>query len=219
MNVSPLPQPVFVSGSTPHRNGSPRAQRAAPTVALCLAAALCGCASSRTQTNRDVQYAGHPQRVFILESLIPLGDGFESAFEPTLSQDIRTCGGEVAFHRVEATDQSDPLSLNSANAGQQARARNLSAEIKEFAPDAVLTMTIVHRFLMNGMLNGVTINSKLYDYKTQKAVWAGVSNFSFAPASTTATRAKALHDDIGPKLRRDGVIPDCPALRVQPSKT
>lgn len=68
-----------------YRNGSPWAQRAAPTVALCLAAALCGCASSRTQTNRNVQYAGHPRRIFILESLIPLGDGFESTFERSIA--------------------------------------------------------------------------------------------------------------------------------------
>lgn len=215
MNVSSQP----VTASVPHRNRPPRSRRAAPTVALGLAAVLCGCASSSTQTNRDAQYAGHPQRIFIIESLIPLGDGFESTFEPTLSQDIRTCGGDVAFHRVEVADMSNPLALNGPTTAQQVSANSLSSELKAFAPDAVLIMTIAHRFLLNGMLNGVTINSKLYDYKTHKAVWAGVSNFSFAPASTTATRAKALHDDLGPKLRRDGVIPDCPAVRVQPKST
>jgi hypothetical protein len=220
MNMSPSPQPLIASGSTPHRNAPPRARRAAQTVALGLAAALCGCASSSTQTNRDAHYAGHPQRIFIIESLVSLGDGFENAFEPIFSQDIRTCGGDVAFHRLEATDVSDPLSLNGSNATQQARANALSSEIKAFAPDAVFSMTIVHRFLVNyNQLSGVTINSKLYDYKTHQAVWAGVSNFSFAPVSTTATRAKALHDDIGPKLRRDGVIPDCPALKGQPNAT
>jgi hypothetical protein len=210
MNMTLWPQAVM---------GPPRARRAAPAAALGLAAALCGCASSSTQTNRDAQYAGHPQRIFIIEALIPLGDGFESTFEPTLSQDIRTCGGDVAFYRVELADVSNPLSLSGPTTAQQASSNTLSSEMKAFAPDAVLTMTIAHRFLLNGMLNGVTINSKLYDYKTHKAVWAGVSNFSFAPASTTATRAKALHDDLGPKLRRDGVIPDCPALERKPSST
>jgi hypothetical protein len=136
-----------------------------------------------------------------------------------LSQDIRTCGGDVAFYRVGLADMSNPLSLNGPSTSPQASANTLSSELKAFAPDAVLTMTIAHRYLLNGMLNGVTIDSKLYDYKTHKAVWAGVSNFSFAPASTAATRAKALHDDLGLKLRRDGVIPDCPALRVQPKST
>jgi hypothetical protein len=219
MNVGPPLQLAIDCGSTPHRKGLPRARLAATTVALCLAAALCGCASSRTQTNHDAQYAGHPQRIFIIESLIPLGDGFESAFEPLLGQDIRTCGGDIAFHRVEVTDLSNPLSLNDPKPAQQAGGNTLPSELKAFSPDAVLTMTIVHRFFTNGMLNGVTINSKLYDYKTQKAVWAGVSNFSFAPLSTAATRAKALNDDMGPKLRRDAVVPDCPALRAQPNKT
>lgn len=217
MNGSPSLQPAIAFGSTPHRNRTSRKRRAAPTVAVTLAAALCGCASSSTQTNRDAQYAGHPQRIFVIEALIPLGDGFESTFEPTLSQDIRVCGGDVAFYRVEVADLSNPLSLDGSTAAQQASANTLSSELKAFAPDAVLTMTIAHRFLLNGMLNGVTIHSKLYDYKTHKAVWAGVSNFSFAPASTSATRAKALHDDLGPKLRRDGVIPDCPAVKAQPN--
>lgn len=218
MNVSPSEQTAIAFGSAPHRNGMPRTRPAPPTVVFALAAALCGCASSSTQTNRDAQYAGHPQRIFIIESLIPLGDGFESTFEPTLSQDIRACGGDVAFHRVEVADLSDPLSLGASTAAQTS-ANTLSSEMKAFTPDAVLTMTIAHRFLLNGMLNGVTINSRLYEYKTHKAVWAGVSNFSFAPASTTATRAKALHDDLGPKLRRDGVIPDCPAVRPKPNGT
>jgi len=188
-------------------------------VAACLAGTLGGCASSSTQTNRDAQYSGHPMRIFVVESLIPLGDGFESTFEPILSQDIRTCGGDVAFHRIEAADISNPLALNGPTTSQQADVNRLDTEIKAFAPDAVLTMVIAHRSLINGMLNGVTINSKLYDYKTHKAVWAGVSSFGFAPASTTATRAKALHDDLGPKLRRDGVTPDCAALRAQSKPT
>jgi hypothetical protein len=193
--------------------------RAILAVGAGLAAMLCGCASSSTQTNRDTQYAGHPTRIFVIESLIPLGDGFENTFEPILSQDIRACGGDVAFHRVETADISNPLSLNGPTTSQQADANALGAELKAFAPDAVLTMVIAHRFLINGMLNGVTIDSKLFDYKTHKPVWAGVSSFGFAPASTTATRAKALHDDLGPKLRRDGVTPDCAAFRMQPKPT
>lgn len=186
-------------------------------VALALAMVLCGCATSNTKTNRDAQYAGHPKRLFVVETLVALGDGFEDDFEPLLTHDIQACGGEVAYHRVEASDATNPLSLDGPGAAQQAATKAIFTQITAYAPDAVLFMRISYRSLLNGMLNGVTINSKVFDYKTQKPVWAGVSSFGFAPASSNATRAKVLHDDLAPKLRHDGLIPDCPAAAALPN--
>jgi hypothetical protein len=179
---------------------------------------LQGCASTSTTTNKDAQYTGHPSRIFVVYSLDPLDAVFSTDFENLFRKRMEACNGAVAFHRTEASEANNALALTPTPGVADAQKR-LSGEIAEFSPDAILSMHVVHRYLINNMLNGVTINLKLWDVPTKKFVWAGVSQLSFAPASTDETRAGSLFGDLSPRLSTAGLIPTCPAVNQVPPKT
>jgi hypothetical protein len=183
---------------------------------------LLGCAYTNTATNPNVQYAGHPTRLFIMTSIPALGSSFSDEFERLLTQRITACSGAVAFQRLPATTPNSALALSTPTATVDAQ-RAALGKVMRFAPDATLTMTTsATHFVANiygDNLDGVTINTKLWDVALSKPVWASVSQMSFAPLSSTETRARSLYEDLASKLGAAGLIPNCTGSAPSASKT
>jgi hypothetical protein len=176
------------------------------------ALALMGCAYTNTATHRDVQYAGHPTRLFIMTSIPALGSPFSDEFERLLRQRITACSGAVVFHRLPVTAPNDALALSNPTTTIDARRATLG-KVMRFAPDATLIMTTSATHAVDNLhgnnLDGVTIDLKLWDVTLGKPVWAGVSQMTFAPLSSTETRARSLYEDLASKLGAAGLIPNC----------
>ena len=183
---------------------------------------LVGCAYTNTTINRDVQYAGHPTRLFIMTSIPALGSPFSDEFERLLTQRITACSGAVAFHRLPVTAPNSALALSTPATTVDAQ-RAALGKVMRFAPDATLTMTtsathfVGNRYGNN--LDGVTIDTKLWDVALSKPVWASVSQMSFAPLSSTETRARSLYEDLASKLGAAGLIPNCTGSAPSASKS
>jgi hypothetical protein len=183
---------------------------------------LIGCAYTNTATNRDVQYAGHPTRLFIMTSIPALGSPFSDEFERLLTQRITACSGAVAFHRLPVTAPNSALALSSPTVSVDAQRAALDRVMK-FAPDATIIMTTSATHSVDNLhgnnLDGVTIDTKLWDVALRKPVWTSVSQMSFAPLSSTETRARSLYEDLASKLGAAGLIPNCTESAPSESKS
>src|ERR1700730_4925856 len=183
---------------------------------------LIGCAYTNTATNRDVQYAGHPTRLFIMTSIPALGSPFSDEFERLLTQRITACRGAVAFHRLPVAAPNSALAVSRPTNTADAQ-RAALGKVMRFAPDATLTMTTsATHFVANhhgNNLDGVTIDTKLWDVALGKTVWASVSQMSFAPLSSTETRARSLYEDFASKLGAAGLIPNCTESALSASRS
>jgi hypothetical protein len=183
---------------------------------------LIGCAHTNTATNRDVQFAGHPTRLFVMTSIPALGSPFSDEFERLLTQRITACSGAVAFHRLSVTAPNNALALSTPTSTVDAQ-RAALGKVMRFAPDATLIMTTsATHFAANlygDNLDGVTINTKLWDVALGKPVWASVSQMSFAPLSSTEARARSLYEDLASKLGAAGLIPNCSGSVPSPAKS
>jgi hypothetical protein len=173
---------------------------------------LASCASTLTKTNKDVAYSGHPTRIFVIANLGGFGAGIPTEFEKRFVTDVTSCGGTVEFSKVATIEIANPLSLGtSPDAISASKAR--AAQMKTFSPDALLTMRVAHttRTTAGQLLDG-TVETYVWDIKSGKKIWAGVSTVHmggiFIPDST---RAQSLYDDLASKLRSDGMIPACAA--------
>jgi hypothetical protein len=183
---------------------------------------LIGCAYTNTATNRDVQYAGHPTRLFIMTSIPALGSPFSDEFERLLTQRITACSGAVAFHRLPVTAPNSTLALSTPTGSVDAQ-RAALGRVMKFAPDATIIMTTSATHSVDNLhgsnLDGVTIDTKLWDVALRKPVWTSVSQMSFAPLSSTETRARSLYEDLASKLGAAGLIPNCTESASSASKS
>jgi hypothetical protein len=169
------------------------------------------CATSTTRTNQDATYHGHPTRIMVVANLEQTGDGVSAAFERVFSDGVRACGGEVGFFMPRITTEADALSLdNGVTAADQ---MGFAAKLTAFAPDVILSMRVTHITLAGfGQKIDATVNSRVFDYRQKKVVWAGVSLMGMGGIWTTAEmRAKSLNDDLSGKLRAGSLIPKCGA--------
>lgn len=181
---------------------------------------LASCASTSTKTNRDVAYSGHPTRVFVIANLGGFGAGLPNEFEKRFVTDVTSCGGAVEFSKVSTVEIANPLSLGtSPDAISASKVR--MAQMKTFSPDALLTMRVAHTTrTQSGQLLDATVETYVWDIKSGKKIWAGVSTVHmggiFVPDST---RAQSLYDDLASKLRADGMIPECAAPPTPATKS
>jgi hypothetical protein len=184
--------------------------------------ALVGCAYTNTAANKDVQYAGHPTRLFIMTSIPALGSPFSDEFERLLRQRIAACSGAVVFHRLPVTAPNGALALSNQTTTVDAR-RAVLGKVMRFAPDATIIMTTSATHSVDNLhgnnLDGVTIDTKLWDVTLGKPVWTGVSRMTFAPLSSTEARARSLYEDLASKLGAAGLIPNCTDSVRSPSKS
>jgi len=198
---------------------APRAQRIR-LITLLASVGLASCASTSTKTNKDVAYSAHPTRIFVIANLVGFGAGFPNEFEKRFVTDVTGCGGAVEFSKVLSLEMANPLSLGtSPDAVSASKAR--TEQIKSFSPDVILTMRVAHTTrTQNGQLLNVTVETYVWDAKSGKKIWAGLSaertGGMFTPDST---RAQSLYDDLADKLRADRMIPSCAAPPTPAAKS
>jgi hypothetical protein len=179
-------------------------------IALLAGVGLASCASTSTKTNKDVAYSSHPIRIFVVANLSAFGGSFPEEFEKRMVTGVSSCGGSVEFSEVTPEEIANPLSLGmSPDVASASKAR--MEQIKNFSPEVILTMKVAHTTHdQYGQLLNATVDSYVWDAKSGKKIWAGVSSMStggmFTPAST---RAQSLYDDLARRLRGDGMIPSC----------
>jgi hypothetical protein len=155
---------------------------------------LSACASTSSQTNRDLGYSGHPTRIFIVSNLGKLGDSFSDELQKRMVAGIESCGGQAAFDRVSETELDQTARNN---------------QIKDFKADAVLSMQLTSWETMDGQITSANIDSKLWDVTTKKAVWRANSKMHMGELTPASTKADSLYKELVPKLRADGMIPSC----------
>jgi hypothetical protein len=166
--------------------------------ALLAVSVTAGCASTRTQVNRDAHFQKHPTRIYVVGNLDGFGPTFADEFRQVFDTEISRCGGNVEFSRITA------LELDSSQ-------RN--AEIDQFKPDALIFLHLTHTTIDTyGQLLQATVDTQVIDPEQKKVVWRGNSNMQaggmFTPSST---RAQSLSKDLLLKLRQDGMVPACSA--------
>jgi hypothetical protein len=171
------------------------------------------CTLTSTRVNKDATYQGHPTRIFVVANLEATGDGVSAAFSRLFSTGVRACGGEMEFFLQRVTTESDALSLDNTTTVSDQKA--FIERVSAFSPDVVLTMRVTHITLAGyGQKINATIDSRLWDYREKKSVWAGVSTMALGGIwASSDMRAKSLTDDLAQKLRDGGMIPSCPAVR------
>ncbi len=152
------------------------------------------CANTQTVTNRDLEYTGHPTRIYITSNLGKLGDSFAEELQKRMVADIESCGGHVVFDRVGATELD------------QDRRRQ---QIQEFKADVVLTMELANWETMQGSVVGASVDSRVWDVSTKKVVWRGNSTIRTGTITPASTKAESLYKDLMPRLRADRMIPSC----------
>jgi ABC-type Fe3+-hydroxamate transport system substrate-binding protein len=182
-------------------------------ITLLASVGLASCASTSTKTNKDVAYSAHPTRIFVIANLGEFGVGFPNEFERRFVTDVTSCGGAVEFSKVLSSEMVNPLSLGtSPDAVSASRAR--MEQIKSFSPDVILTMRVAHTTRTQyGQLLNVTVETYVWDTKSGKKIWAGLSAERTGGVLTPdSTRAQSLYDDLANKLRADRMIPSCAAL-------
>jgi hypothetical protein len=189
-------------------------------IALLTGVGLASCASTSTKTNKDVAYSNHPVRIFVIANLSAFGATFPEEFEKRMVTGITGCAGSIEFSKVTSEEIANPLSLGtSPDAASAFKAR--MAQIKNFSPEVILTMKVTHTTRdQYGQLLNATVDSYVWDAKSGKKIWAGVSSMNtggmFTPAST---RAQSLYDDLAIKLRGDGMIPSCATPQTPAAKS
>jgi hypothetical protein len=179
-------------------------------IMLFVTVGLASCASTSTKTNKDIAYSAHPTRIFVVANLGAFGAGFPIEFEKRFVTDVTSCGGTVEFSKVLTLEIANPLSLgNSPDALSASRAR--MEQIKSFSPDVILTMRVAHTTRTQfGQLLDVTVETYIWDAKSGKKIWAGLSAERTGGMLTPdSTRAQSLYDDLANKLRADRMIPSC----------
>jgi hypothetical protein len=177
-----------------------------PTV---MAVQCAACVVSNTRTNQDLGYQGHPTRIFIVANLEATGEGVTDEFYRTFSEGVSACGGQTQLFKPRIATQTDALALNGLSDADDGR--RLQASIDAFAPDAVLTMRVANLGLAGyGQKVTAVVNSKLWDYRQKKGIWAGVSNMALGGMwASSEMRARSLSKDLAGKLRQGGLIPRC----------
>jgi hypothetical protein len=189
-------------------------------ITLLASVGLASCASTSTKTNKDVAYSGHPTRIFVIVNLGGFGAGLPNEFEKRFVADVTSCGGAVEFSKVSTIEIANPLSLGtSPDAIGAAKAR--MAQMKTFSPDALLTMRVAHTTrTQSGQLLDATVETYVWDTKSGKKIWAGVSTVHMGGIFVQdSTRAQSLYDDLASKLRADGMIPACVAPPTPAAKS
>jgi hypothetical protein len=181
-------------------------------IAAAVAACMCAsCAMTHTRTNQDANYQGHPSRVFVVANLEAAGGGVSGDFYRAFSKSVTDCGGQTDFLEPRVSSQADALSLdNTAAVDAQ---KEFEQKASGFAPDVILTMHVAHVTLAGyGQRVAAVIDSRVWDYRQKKFVWAGESNMALGGIwATSEMRAKSLSDDVSSKLRQGGLIPSCSA--------
>jgi len=178
---------------------------------LSIAINCSSCVISNTRTNQDVNYQEHPTRIYVVANLDATGNGVTDEFYKDFSARVAACGGQTAISTPQIETQRDALSLDStANATHNG---SILADIDAFRPDAVLTMKVTNIGVdMYGQKLTAVVDSKLWDYREKKAIWAGVTNMSLGGMwASPVMRGDSLSENITGKLRSGGLIPSCRA--------
>jgi hypothetical protein len=171
------------------------------TLAACtlLAMALTvGCASTRTESNRDPHFQKHPTRIYVVGNVDGFGPTFADEFRQVFDTEITRCGGSVQFSRITTLERD---------------ASQRNTEIAQFKPDVLIFLHLTHTTIDNyGQLLQATVDTQVLDAEQKKVVWRGNSSMQaggmFTPSST---RAQSLSKDLLVKLRQDGMVPACAA--------
>jgi hypothetical protein len=158
-----------------------------------------------------MSYQEHPMRIFVVANLEAAGDGVTNEFYKAFSERVSACGGQTQLFTPRITTQSDALALDRLSDADDGK--RVLASIDAFAPDAVLTMRVANLGLAGyGQKVTAVVNSKLWDYRQKKSIWAGVSDMALGGMwATSEMRAKSLSKDLTGKLRQGGLFPSCPA--------
>lgn len=180
-------------------------------LALSIAVNCSSCVISNTRTNQDMNYQEHPKRIYVVANLDATGDGVTDEFYRDFSARVGACGGQTAISKPEIETQRDALSLDST--ASTTHNRNILADVDAFRPDAVLTLKVTNIGVdMYGQKLTAVVDSKLWDYRQKKAIWAGVTSMSLGGMWASAImRADSLSENIAGKLRSGGLIPSCGA--------
>jgi hypothetical protein len=179
---------------------------------LILALQCSSCVVSNTRTNQDASYQEHPKRIFVVANLEATGEGVTGQFYKSFSERITGCGGQTQLYKPRVATQSDALSLESGSDANDNK--RFMDSIGAFAPDVILIMRVANLGVTAGYGQKLTavVNSRLWDYRQKKSIWAGVSNMALGGMwATSEMRANTLSKDLAGKLSQGGLIPSCTA--------
>jgi hypothetical protein len=161
---------------------------------LVMSLVLAACATTKTQTNRDLNYQGHPSRIYVVAGVAKLGDSFTDELQKRMVDGIQGCGGQAAFERVSGLEL-DPTARN--------------ARVQQFKPDIVLSIEITSWETYQSAITA-NIDSRVWDVASKKWVWRAATKLNAGGLTPASTRAESLSTDLLSKLRSDGMIPTCP---------
>jgi hypothetical protein len=168
------------------------------SLALVYVLALSACATTRSQSNKQASYSGHPDRIYVI--VLPqlsdqMGADFSQQAIARFSDEVAKCQGRVRSHI------SSPLELD---------ASSQAAEAKAFNPDVVMSMNFAGgtRDRAGGWLPA-RIDVRMWQPGGTQLVWRAVSSISAGGLAPVSTRVDSFMKDLVARMRNDGVFPTC----------
>jgi hypothetical protein len=177
-------------------------------LALFLLLGVAACSVTTTIKSAKLpDYAGGPKRLFVVSYIADdFGPQFGPAFFGSMTRILKECGADSDVATIA------PLELSTAP---------YAAQLKSFAPDAVLTISradgVVNERAMATRLYGV----RLDDLRSSRMVWQGSARFQRGDPlfSKVQDRAEIIAVELTNRMKADGIFGSCPALPLPNAKT
>ncbi|RLK45630.1 hypothetical protein [Cupriavidus plantarum] len=170
-----------------------------------MAACLSACAGrTAVNSNRALDYTGHPTRIYVMTAAgMGWGSEFSATFRAKFRDIARSCGAVATFDEVTGLEL------------EQYSGDRVSA----FGADAVLTVA-QSGGVIDGYGNRLSIgyNAALYDVSQRRPVWRAIFAFRRGSAAIPLTERGAVYAvDLTNSLKKDGLLKGCSQIALGPN--